>query len=129
MLTGSSEWGKLDFGRLILHDEVQDSGRLKISIGRPSLLRPEDGTTKAKARSSLPVLGYVPRVWPKSSICPPSPMLRRVFSLSSAFVTEEIYVQAGTESEAFSFADFDKPWGAGGECFHIDALGHEEDLV
>ncbi|NBQ56556.1 MAG: hypothetical protein EBU36_07980 [Verrucomicrobia bacterium] len=51
------------------------------------------------------------------------------FSLSSALVTEEIYVQAGTEAEAFSLADFDQPWGAGGECFHIDALGHEEDLV
>jgi hypothetical protein len=62
MLTGSSELGKLDFGRLILDDEVLDCGRLKISIGRPSLLRPEDGTTKAKARSSLPVVGYIPRV-------------------------------------------------------------------
>ena len=51
------------------------------------------------------------------------------FSLSSALVTEEIYVQAGTEAEAFSFADIDKPWGAGSERFHIDALGHEEDLV
>ena len=44
-------------------------------------------------------------------------------------MTEEIYVQTGAEAEAFAFADFDKPWGAGGECFHIDALGHEEDLV
>ena len=62
MLTGSSELGKLDFGRLILDDEVQDCGRLKISIGRPSLLRPEEGATKAKAQSSLPVVGYVPRL-------------------------------------------------------------------
>jgi hypothetical protein len=61
MLTGSSEWGRLYCGRLILDDEVQDCGRLKISIGRPSLLRPEDGTTKAKARSSLPGVGYIPR--------------------------------------------------------------------
>ena len=51
------------------------------------------------------------------------------FSLSSTLVTEEIYVQAGAETEAFSFADIDKPWGAGGERFYIDALGHEEDLV
>ena len=49
--------------------------------------------------------------------------------LCPTLVTEEIYVQAGTEAEAFSFADFDKPWGAGGERFYIDALGHEEDLV
>ena len=51
------------------------------------------------------------------------------FSLSSALVTEEIYVQTGAEAEAFSFTDFDKPWGSGGESFSIDALGHEEDLV
>ena len=76
---------------------------------RSGLLRPEDGTTKAKGRSSLPVLGYVPRLCPKSAICPTSPRLRRVCSLSSALVTEELYVQAGAEAEAFSFADFDKP--------------------
>ena len=46
------------------------------------------------------------------------------FSLSSALVTEEIYVQAGTEAEASAFADFDKPWGSGGESFAIDAFGH-----
>ena len=51
------------------------------------------------------------------------------FSLSSALVTEEIYVQTGTETEALSFADIDKPRGAGGERFYIDTLGHEEDLV
>ena len=124
MLTGSSEWGKLDFGRLILDDEVQDCGRLKISIGRPNLLRPEDGTTKAKAQSSLPVVGKVPRVWPKSLICPPSPRLRRVFSLSSTLVTKELYVQAGAEAEALSFADIDKPWGAGGKGLSVDAFGH-----
>jgi len=33
------------------------------------------------------------------------------------------------ETKPFSFADIDKPWGAGGECFYIDSLGHEEDLV
>jgi hypothetical protein len=36
------------------------------------------------------------------------------FSLSSALVTEEIYVQAGAEAEAFPLADFDEPGGAGG---------------
>ena len=51
------------------------------------------------------------------------------FSLSSALVTEELYMQTGTEAEALSFADIDKPWGAGGERFYIGALGHEEDLV
>ena len=124
MLTGSSEWGKLGFGRLILDNEVQDCERLKISIGRPNLLRPEDGTTKAKARSSLPALGYVPRVWPKSSIRPPSPRLRRVFSLSSTLVTKELYVQAGAEAEALAFTDFNKPWGASGEVLSVDAFGH-----
>jgi hypothetical protein len=44
-------------------------------------------------------------------------------------MTEEFDLQTGTEAEALPLADFDKPWGAGGECFHIDALGHEEDLV
>ena len=43
-------------------------------------------------------------------------------------MAEKFDLQAGTEAEAFAFADFDKPWGAGGECFYIDALGHEEDL-
>jgi len=38
-------------------------------------------------------------------------------------------VETGTEAKAFSFAEIDKPWGAGGERFYIDALGHEEDLV
>jgi hypothetical protein len=36
------------------------------------------------------------------------------FSLSSALVTEEIYVQAGAEAKAFAFANFDEPRGAGG---------------
>ena len=44
-------------------------------------------------------------------------------------MAEELYVQAGTEAEALSFADFDKPWGAGSERFTVDAFGHEEDLV
>ena len=44
-------------------------------------------------------------------------------------MAKKLNLQAGTEAEALSFADIDKPWGAGGECFNIDALGHEEDLV
>ncbi len=51
------------------------------------------------------------------------------FSLSSALVTEEIYVQAGAEAKAFSFADIDKPWGSRGESFTIDAFGHEKDPI
>ena len=46
------------------------------------------------------------------------------FSLSSALVTEEFYVESRAEAEAFAFADFDEPWGSGGESFTIDAFGH-----
>ena len=51
------------------------------------------------------------------------------FSLSSALVTEEFDMETGTEAEAFAFADFDKPWGSGGESFTIGAFGHEKDPV
>ena len=44
-------------------------------------------------------------------------------------MAKKLNLQAGTEAEAFAFADFDKPWGAGGDSFHIGAFGHEEDLV
>jgi hypothetical protein len=44
-------------------------------------------------------------------------------------VTEELYVHTGTEAEAFAFADFDKPWGSGGESFTIDAFGHEKNSI
>ena len=44
-------------------------------------------------------------------------------------MAKKFNLQAGAEAEALSFADIDKPWGAGGECFYIDALGHKEDLV
>ena len=69
--------------------DVEWSGRLKISIGRPSLLRPEGGTTK-----------------PKRKLSPPGAGLR------TAGVTEEIYLQAGAVSEALSFTDINKPRGA-----------------
>ena len=49
--------------------------------------------------------------------------------LRPTLVTKELYVQAGAEAEALSFADINKPRGAGGEGFNIDALGHEKDLV
>ena len=49
--------------------------------------------------------------------------------LRPTLVTKELYVQAGAEAEALTLADFDQPRGAGGECFHIGAFGHEEHLV
>ena len=51
------------------------------------------------------------------------------FCLSSALVPEKFNLEAWTKPETLSFADIDKPWGPGSERFHIDALGHEEDLV
>ena len=42
---------------------------------------------------------------------------------------EKLNLQSRAETKPFSFADLDKPWGAGGECFYIDAFGHKEDLV
>ena len=53
----------------------------------------------------------------------------RGFSLSSALVTEEFDMEAGTEAKAFAFTDFDKPWGSGGKNYTIDAFGHEKDPV
>jgi len=44
-------------------------------------------------------------------------------------VTEELYVQTGTEAKALSFADIDKPWGAGGEGLSVDTFRHEKDPV
>ena len=44
-------------------------------------------------------------------------------------MAKKFNLQAGAEAEALSFADIDKPWGAGGEGLSVDALGHEEDLV
>ena len=38
-------------------------------------------------------------------------------------------METGAEAKAFAFADFDKPWGSGGESFAIDAFGHEKDPV
>ena len=66
---------------------------------------------------------------PKSLMCLPSTRLRRAISLSRTRMAKKLNLEAGAEAEALSFADIDKPWGAGGERFHIDALGHEEDLV
>ena len=110
-----------DFGCLKLDDGSPWNGRLKISIGRPGLLRPEDGTTKAKGRSSCAGLG--PTRMAKVNL-PSFAKATKGFSLSTALVTEEIYVQAGTEAEALAFANLDKPRGAGGKGFYIDALGH-----
>lgn len=44
-------------------------------------------------------------------------------------MAKKLNLEAWGETEAFSFADINKPWGAGGECFYIDPLGHEEDPV
>ena len=44
-------------------------------------------------------------------------------------MAKKLNLQSRAEAETFSFADIDKPWGAGGECFYIDPLRHEEDLV
>ena len=51
------------------------------------------------------------------------------FCLSSALVPEKFNLEAWTKPEALTLADFDQPRGAGGECFHIGAFGHEEHLV
>ena len=61
--------------------------------------------------------------------CPTSPRLRRTNSLSSPGMSKEFYVQTGAEAEALALADINQPRGAGGECFHIGAFGHEEQLV
>ena len=42
---------------------------------------------------------------------------------------EKFNLEAWTKPETLAFADIDKPWGAGGECFNIDALGHEENPI
>lgn len=62
-------------------------------------------------------------------MCLPSPRLRRAVSLSPARMAEEFYVQAGTEAEALSLADFDQPWGSGSESSAIDAFGHEKNSI
>jgi hypothetical protein len=49
--------------------------------------------------------------------------------LRPALMAEEFDMEAWTEAEAFAFADFDKPWGSGGESFSIDAFGHEENSI
>jgi len=44
-------------------------------------------------------------------------------------MAKKFNLQAGTEAEAFLFADTDKPWGSEGECFYIDAFGHEKNSI
>ena len=50
-------------------------------------------------------------------------------ALGSARVAKKLDLQSRAEAEALSFADIDKPWGAGGKGLSVDAFGHEEDLV
>jgi len=44
-------------------------------------------------------------------------------------VTKKLDVQTGTKAEAFAFANFDEPRGAGSQRADIGSLRHEEDLV
>ena len=39
-------------------------------------------------------------------------------------MAKKLNLQTGTEAEAFSFADLDKPRGAGGKGLSVDAFGH-----
>jgi hypothetical protein len=48
---------------------------------------------------------------------------------SPASVAEEFDMESRAETEAFSFTNLDKPWGAGGQCLCVDTLGHEKDPV
>ena len=38
-------------------------------------------------------------------------------------------MQAGTEAEALTLADFNKPRGAGGDGFSVDTFRHEENAI
>ena len=82
------------------------TGNFKISIGRPGLLRAADAALR-RPGTVVPTSG----------------------GLRTTRMAKKFNLQAGAEAEAFSFADFDKPRGAGSKRFYIDALGHEEDLV
>ena len=44
-------------------------------------------------------------------------------------MSEKLNLQSRAKTKTFSFTDLDKPWGAGGQRFYIDAFGHEEDSV
>ena len=44
-------------------------------------------------------------------------------------MAKKFNLQAGAEAEAFALTDFDQPRSAGGECFCVDALGHEKELI
>ncbi len=44
-------------------------------------------------------------------------------------MAKKLNLQTGTEAKAFAFADFDEPWGSGGESFTIDAFGHEKNSI
>lgn len=44
-------------------------------------------------------------------------------------MTEELYVQTGTEAEAFEFADIDKPGGSGGDGLSVDPFRHEKNSI
>jgi len=44
-------------------------------------------------------------------------------------MAKKLNLEAWGETEALSFADFNKPRRAGGESFAIDAFGHEENAI
>ena len=44
-------------------------------------------------------------------------------------MAKKFNLQAGTEAEAFEFADIDKPWGAGGEGLSVDTFRHEKNSI
>ena len=68
---------------------------------------------------------------PARSVETTDPTGIRVWALElcPASVAEEFDVESRAEAEAFSFTDFDKPWGARGQRFCIDALRHQENSV
>ena len=44
-------------------------------------------------------------------------------------MAKKLNLQSRAETKSFPFANLDKPWGAGGECFYINAFRHKEDSV
>ena len=55
--------------------------------------------------------------------------LKTLAYLGAPGVTEKFDLKPRAEAEAFPFANFDKPRGAGGEGLRFGTFGHEEDSV
>ena len=74
--------------------------------------------------TGLHVTGDFKRLyWTTGTVVPTSGGLR------TTRMAKKFNLQAGTEAEAFSFADIDKPWGSRGKSFAIDAFGHEKNSI